>query len=1163
PGNTPSSGTFLPAVNTPGLYKYIVGGLSPCANDTGKVTVVVNQAPHAGSNGLRVVCDDEFPFPLLNVLGNNPGLNGQWADPNGDAMSGIYVPGVSEPGVYTYTIVGQAPCANSSAQATIIENEAPDAGGDGVVSVCSNQPSFPLIDHLQGDPDATGSWRSPNGQPFSGTFIPSSSPGGVYTYVVTGVAPCVNDTSHVTVVLNTAPNAGVSTAPLVCRSRPPFALLDLLGGTPATNGTWTGPGGVAHGPVFDPATEASGTYTYTVAGVAPCTNASATVQITLVDAADAGTDGALTACVSDANVVLFTGLGGTPQPGGTWTTTDAQGHLTNGVFNATGIAPGTYHFTYTVTATTPCPNDQATVTVTVTDALDAGDDATAQVCNSSASVVLFDLLGGTPQPGGIWTDLDGSGGMVNGVLNGQQTGIGTFHFRYVLVGSANCEGDTALLTVTVLSGPRAGNDVFLALCSNQAAITLANLLSGPHDNNGTWVTNEGAPHGASFDPHTEQTDTLYYIVPAIGSCAADTAMFSISVSPASFAGIDGSLAFCSNGTARPLSDGLGGAPDAGGNWTGPGPVAHSPVYNPAIDVPGVYTYTVVGVGVCPNDAAVVVVSEQQAPFAGADNSFTACSSAPPFSMFSHLAGSPQAGGSWTAPGGATHGPNFDPDSDLPGAYRYTITGIAPCLSDDATLTISVVDAPNAGQDNTIGVCISSGSVDLFPELGDDVDVTGAWTDNGATGALTGSVFDVTEIDPGEYTFTYTVPGSGPCLAVSATITVQVGAGANPGVGGNDTICGGQTDYDLFLSLTGSPDLTGVWSEAVGTGALNGNLLNASILAPGTVYMFRYTVTDPGCGDAVSLLNLYIAPYPDPGGDSTVVICTGADAFSLFTSLTGTPLGGGAWTNPGGFPTDATFTPGTDAPGTYTYRLTGVAPCGDTTAQVTVQVNQPANAGQPGAITVCNSGTVDLITVLEGTPQQGGTWTDLDASGALNAGIADVSLLEPGVYRFRYRVTVPGCGTADATVTVTVIDGVDVGDVERTCIEQDRTYTIQFTISGGDPASYTVTGVPGTISATAPYIFTSVPLFTSQPFSLVVDDVNHCSPRTVEGESPCLFEDEVFVPESFTPNGDGINDHFVIPGIEGFANNKVSIFNRWGSEIYSAAQLKTIQEVVTL
>ncbi|MCX8081556.1 MAG: gliding motility-associated C-terminal domain-containing protein, partial [Bacteroidia bacterium] len=41
---------------------------------------------------------------------------------------------------------------------------------------------------------------------------------------------------------------------------------------------------------------------------------------------------------------------------------------------------------------------------------------------------------------------------------------------------------------------------------------------------------------------------------------------------------------------------------------------------------------------------------------------------------------------------------------------------------------------------------------------------------------------------------------------------------------------------------------------------------------------------------------------------------------------------------------------------------------------------------------------------------------------------------------------------------------------------------------------------------------------------------------------------IFVPEVFTPNGDGKNDLFVIKGIEG-RKVKIIIFNRWGNKVY--------------
>ncbi len=47
----------------------------------------------------------------------------------------------------------------------------------------------------------------------------------------------------------------------------------------------------------------------------------------------------------------------------------------------------------------------------------------------------------------------------------------------------------------------------------------------------------------------------------------------------------------------------------------------------------------------------------------------------------------------------------------------------------------------------------------------------------------------------------------------------------------------------------------------------------------------------------------------------------------------------------------------------------------------------------------------------------------------------------------------------------------------------------------------------------------------------------------------VLSTDIVIPEGFSPNGDGINDYFVIKNIELYPNNHILIFNRWGNKLY--------------
>lgn len=1149
------SGNFLPGVDDSGTYRYTVNGQSPCTSDFALVTVVVNQAAQAGCNGLRVTCSNSEPFVLFDVLGCAPNPNGGvWRNPLGEVHSGIYLPGTSQPGVYTYTVTGQAPCSDASAQVTVIENQAPDAGTDASRTVCSDQSIVDLFNELGGNPDTGGSWTAPDGAISSGNYVPGTSLPGIYIYRLTALAPCVTDSSTVSISENTAPSAGFNTVASVCSDTIPFPLIDLLGGTPDLTGSWT-LGGVGQSPVFNPAVNGSGTYVYTVNGIAPCNNAIAQVQVTRINAPQAGVGGNIAVCIDDPGIQLFQGLSGSFSTSGTWTDDAGTGQLTGSVLDGTGLPPGNYSFTYTVNGASPCGSASATVVVSITEALDAGSDASVAVCESEI-IELFPLLGGGALSGGTWQDVDVSGALLGGgVFNAAQVDDGTtWRFRYVLGGSDQCPGDTALVTVSVLEGPYAGCDGTLSLCSDSQPVSMATVLSCGPDNNGTWFDPAGLPQGAAFDPDVDVPGVYLYVVPGVGSCPSDTAQVSVQVTTAVNAGTSTSVSICSTDGPSGLFPLLGPDAQTGGQWTYNN-ASHPGVYNPAIDAPGSYIYTIQGSLPCSNALATVDVSEPQAPNAGSNAIIQVCSSEAPFNMRLRLGGGgvAQDGGTWVGPQGP-HGPTFDPDVDPPGNYVYTVAGVPPCASASATLAIGVFEALNPGQSNTIAACAAQTQVDLLEALGPLAQPGGNWVDVSGSGALTVGLFDPSAAGIGQWVFVYNIPSNGPCAAQSSQVTVNVGLGASAGGDTTVAVCGAEEAFVLFDALPGDPTVGGVWADLLGTGALlPGGILGADLLTPGTTAQFGYTVVDPSCGPVSAVVTVEIGAFPDPGVGSELVFCVSDSGVDLFELLQGSPQTTGSWTDPQGATSTGIFTPGVDDPGEYRYTVSGDGACPDSTATMLVVVDLPADAGTDGAILLCDTlSAFDLRSALGGSPQPGGQWTSSQWPVAIGTdGAVSTVDIPAGSYGFVYTVGNAGCGSVSAQLAVQLVGSVEVLDVRSECNEAGRTYTVSFVIEQGDPASYAVSGAGGSITTTAPYTFTSTTFFDSEEVELYVSDAYACNSVRVVAQSPCTFDTDVFVPESFSPNDDGINDAFIIPGIEGYPTNSIAIFNRWGAPMFEA------------
>ena len=215
-------------------------------------------------------------------------------------------------------------------------------------------------------------------------------------------------------------------------------------------------------------------YTYTVSS-ASCGTASATVTVTLENPANAGNASTLNICPNSTPLNLFTFLGPGTTPGGTWSPA-----LSSGTNIYSPAQDGAGPFTYTVGGTLHCPPSQSTVTINFLPLPSAGNfTGLQQVCQSTVSFDLFNLLDGSQTPGGIW--VNSSGNIIPSVINPPLFPPGTYSFVYLV--SNPCQSSSIIVQLQIVPLPNLTSDqvsITTPICQGQEGII---SISGLPDGN--------------------------------------------------------------------------------------------------------------------------------------------------------------------------------------------------------------------------------------------------------------------------------------------------------------------------------------------------------------------------------------------------------------------------------------------------------------------------------------------------------------------------------------------------------------------------------------------------------------------------------------------------------------------------------------------------------
>lgn len=379
-----------------------------------------------------------------------------------------------------------------------------------------------------------------------------------------------------------------------------------------------------------------------------------------------------------------------------------------------------------------------------------------------------------------------------------------------------------------------------------------------------------------------------------------------------------------------------------------------------------------------------------------------------------------------------------------------------------------------------------------------------------------------------------------CQSAADFFYIQVSpVNGSPNIYGNTTICEGQT---LNLYTDNLPGATYQWTHnSTVVGSSTGIVINNISLADSGVYYLN--VNGANCVTQQGSITISVIPLPTtPHILGDTLLCEGA-TLQLYTndSLNHTHY----WVAPDSiFSThDTLIINNISQSGNGAYYLSIMDSNGCVSLFDTINITILPSPPTPIIYSdndVCEGDTLFLTT----DTLQGGSYLWSGPNNYNNNTYTDTILNASTANTGNYSITVTdtnGCSSSSiAFIEVFQYPIINLGNDTIVCI--DSVFTLEV-----DPNF-------------SSYIWQDS---SSNYFYTVVDSGWHFV--TVEYGGGCSTTDSIYITldsclansiaNVFTPNGDGINDFFVIKNIEYFPGSRLLIFNRWGETVYESKDYK--------
>ena len=808
----------------------------------------------------------------------------------------------------------------------------------------------------------------------------------------------------------------------------------------------------------------------------------------------------------------------------------------------------------------------------------AGDDNAITICDipnpANQTIALFALLGGTPMSSGTWNDDLNSGGLnaVTGILNVHQIrNSGIYTYTYTVTGIPGCVDTTATITVVVggyagVPGPNG------AVCGDETDYNLFQLFSGTGGNlgpqfNGNWFNvTTGAPiSGSSINPSsfnviTATTYQFSYTLPAIGSCAVNSVSAFLTVYPPAEPGTPMNLEFCSTQDLSPYANlnlySLLTGEDGGGRWidnSGTGELT-TPT-DSFINVPNIYANFGAGIysftydvfpsnPICNRESSTVTITIED-PINYSNISLQ---------VNSDICETQIASATYIAV--LTQSPVTVPN----GTYNvtYTVSGqIAP-----VTVTASFVGGilsfpiPNSNFQSvgsytitvtnivataSLGICVNT-----IPLIQDVLTIYPSpaipnavlTVDNVCQNTSSNAVLsNISNLPDGSYTITYALSGVNVSVPQTQVINVLGGVSnfalsgsllANSGttiltitnITNNTTTCTAEVTISDSFEVLPLPSVPAL-SMTVGDVCF-GQTVNVTLSGLGTLtnVSINYDLSDANVST---------------GNSQTMTVTSGSATFTI----------------PSGLLVNT---------GSTTVSVTNLTNTGNTCGIVVSNVSDsfiinalpiaPSAADQ----TFCETDNATVADLIPNSSQY--KWYSSSSGGTV---LAPSTILVSGNYYVSETNPATGCESVRTQIAVTV----EVVPAPVLASDGDQFCGIDNPTIQSLSDNVTVTGNLIWYDApTGGNLLASTALLTEGTTYYGYDSsATGCLSKNVLAVTVTLTDcDEepidFFIPDGFSPNGDGVNDSYTIPDIEFvYPDYKLEIYNRYGNLMFEGNRNK--------